>query len=193
MMHRKPKPLTVAINVFLIFTMLLCVFLPSIHAHGAESESTESTDPGNYNIESYTGDLKIVVSLGDSYASGEGVEPFYGQDQIDYKNNIFPEDWRAHRSENSWSSKLHLTFNDGWTMVTLKMPRSIRMVISTSMIHLALSPGSLKLLPVLHPIIGQHHKARPLSTFGIRKKNVSSFPPCQNMPVEALWLSIRLL
>ena len=120
MMHRKPKPLTVAINVFLIFTMLLCVFLPSIHAHGAESESTESTDPGNYNIESYTGDLKIVVSLGDSYASGEGVEPFYGQDQIDYKNNIFPEDWRAHRSENSWSSKLHLTFNDGWTMVTLK-------------------------------------------------------------------------
>ena len=76
MMHRKPKPLTVAINAFLIFTMLLCVFLPSIHAHGSESEPTESTDPGNYNIENYTGDLKIVVSLGDSYASGEGVEPF---------------------------------------------------------------------------------------------------------------------
>ncbi len=49
----------------------------------------------------------IMVSMGDSYSSGEGIEPFYGQDEpMEVKCNN--PDWLAHRSENSWSSKLTL-------------------------------------------------------------------------------------
>ena len=48
---------------------------------------------------------RIVVSLGDSYSSGEGCPPFYGQDSSDKYNE---EDWLAHRSENSWEGQLVL-------------------------------------------------------------------------------------
>jgi hypothetical protein len=47
------------------------------------------------------GDI-FVVSLGDSYSSGEGIEPFYGQD----RNRTGNADWIAHRSEKSWPSML---------------------------------------------------------------------------------------
>ena len=45
----------------------------------------------------------VVVSLGDSYASGEGIEPYYGQDS---SNKYYNQDWVAHRSSNSWSANL---------------------------------------------------------------------------------------
>ena len=50
-------------------------------------------------------DPVVIVSLGDSYASGEGVEPFYGQDKerLEKMKNY---DWLAHRSENSWPAQL---------------------------------------------------------------------------------------
>lgn len=41
---------------------------------------------------------KIMVSLGDSYSSGEGIEPFYGQNEKISKKVNNP-DWLAHRSE----------------------------------------------------------------------------------------------
>lgn len=50
----------------------------------------------------------IVVSLGDSYSSGEGIEPFYEQDK-DTKDKVKEPDWLAHRSELSWSGKLVLS------------------------------------------------------------------------------------
>lgn len=50
---------------------------------------------------------RIIVSLGDSYSSGEGVEPFYGQDQP-VNEKIYDLDWLAHRSEKSWSGQLTL-------------------------------------------------------------------------------------
>ncbi len=58
----------------------------------------------------------IVVSLGDSYASGEGVEPFYGQD-LPLAQKVKNEDWLAHRSELSWPGQLEIpgipgTLND---------------------------------------------------------------------------------
>ena len=57
-------------------------------------------------------DRIIVVSLGDSYSSGEGIEPFYGQDkQINEKIN--DEDWLAHRSKNSWPAMLEIPGIDG--------------------------------------------------------------------------------
>lgn len=53
----------------------------------------------------------IVVSMGDSYSSGEGIEPFYGQVDSNGKNlprssKIVNDDWIAHRSMYSWPSLL---------------------------------------------------------------------------------------
>ncbi len=51
------------------------------------------------------GTMPVVVSLGDSYSSGEGIEPYYGQDSVD-KYDI--EDWVCHRSELSWPGMLEI-------------------------------------------------------------------------------------
>lgn len=50
---------------------------------------------------------RIMVSLGDSYSSGEGVENFYHQDWSDKEKSTDP-DFLAHRSENSWPGQLKL-------------------------------------------------------------------------------------
>ena len=50
---------------------------------------------------------RVIVSLGDSYSSGEGIEPFYCQDLI-ISERVQEEDWLAHRSERSWSAELAL-------------------------------------------------------------------------------------
>lgn len=52
-------------------------------------------------------DTMIVVSLGDSYSSGEGIEPFYGQDK-ELSKKAKDEDWLAHRSTKSWPSLLEI-------------------------------------------------------------------------------------
>lgn len=50
---------------------------------------------------------KIMVSMGDSYSSGEGIEPFYGQElPLNKKNENI--DWLAHRSKQSWPGMLVL-------------------------------------------------------------------------------------
>lgn len=49
----------------------------------------------------------IMVSLGDSYSSGEGIPPFYGQD-ADAASKVTDQDWLAHRSSSSWASMLEL-------------------------------------------------------------------------------------
>lgn len=54
-------------------------------------------------------DPVIVVSLGDSYSSGEGIPAFYGQEKA-WEQRIYDEDWLAHRSRNSWPGLL--TFSD---------------------------------------------------------------------------------
>lgn len=47
----------------------------------------------------------VVVSMGDSYSSGEGTEPFYDQDK---ENKYESPDWLAHRSEKAWPGLLAL-------------------------------------------------------------------------------------
>lgn len=47
----------------------------------------------------------IIVSLGDSYSSGEGIEPFYGQN-INPLEEIKNDDWLAHRSKLAWPGML---------------------------------------------------------------------------------------
>lgn len=54
----------------------------------------------------------IMVSMGDSYSSGEGIEPFYGQDEP-MSSRRYNTDWLAHRSEHSWSGQLKLPGVDG--------------------------------------------------------------------------------
>ncbi len=54
----------------------------------------------------------IVVSLGDSYSSGEGIEEFYGQNKS-LANKINDEDWLAHRSKESWPGLLKVPGIDG--------------------------------------------------------------------------------
>ena len=82
-----------------IVTSLLCciivssVFLPiiTVNVH-AETTAEES---------------RIMVSLGDSYSSGEGIEPFYGQNEPT-ADKVKNQDWLAHRSEKSWPGRLTL-------------------------------------------------------------------------------------
>lgn len=54
---------------------------------------------------SYNAEHNVVVSLGDSYSSGEGIEPYYGQSEglIDKYHD---EDWLSHRSKLSWPGML---------------------------------------------------------------------------------------
>lgn len=56
-------------------------------------------------------DTMIVVSMGDSYSSGEGVEPFYGQEDPGHKTDN--NDWLAHRSAESWPAKLVIPGYEG--------------------------------------------------------------------------------
>ena len=100
-----------------IVTSLLCciivssVFLPiitvNVHAETAAEES------------------RIMVSLGDSYSSGEGIEPFYGQNEST-ADKVKNQDWLAHRYEKSWPGRLTLqgvngsmaqNRNDNWFFV----------------------------------------------------------------------------
>lgn len=58
----------------------------------------------------------VVVSLGDSYSSGEGIPEFFGQD-LPLEEKIWNEDWLAHRSKTSWPSRLHIPgMPDGKTL-----------------------------------------------------------------------------
>lgn len=60
------------------------------------------------NARSKTGEGRrslVIVSLGDSYSSGEGVEPYYAQNAA--KKYATP-DFLAHRSEKSWPGRLTL-------------------------------------------------------------------------------------
>ena len=49
----------------------------------------------------------IVVSMGDSFSSGEGIEDFYGQDKRK-KDMVKDQDFLAHRSKQSWPGKLDI-------------------------------------------------------------------------------------
>ena len=91
---------------------LLAVFLafpvmPGSNAACAQGESDEAFRPG-----------RIIVSMGDSYSSGEGIAPFYGQKNVlgidrPLKDRVQDEDWLAHRSEGSWPGQLTLPGVDG--------------------------------------------------------------------------------
>ena len=89
------------LSAFCAFLLMFALFVPF------EIQSVYADD-----------DNLIVVSMGDSYSSGEGIEPFYGQDK---KENS--TDWLAHRSEKSWPGLLVISGHkemDGVNGITLK-------------------------------------------------------------------------
>ena len=58
------------------------------------------------------GGSSVLVALGDSYTSGEGIEPFYGQN-APFSEKLKNPDWLAHRSEKSWPGMLRLPGVEG--------------------------------------------------------------------------------
>lgn len=50
---------------------------------------------------------RVVVSMGDSYSSGEGIDDFYGSEKK-VSERVKDRDWLAHRSKNSWPGMLML-------------------------------------------------------------------------------------
>ena len=50
---------------------------------------------------------RVIVSLGDSYSSGEGIPHFYNY-KLKLEERVKDQDWIAHRSENSWPGMLKL-------------------------------------------------------------------------------------
>lgn len=57
-------------------------------------------------------DRRVIVSLGDSFSAGEGIEPFYGED-APLEQKVHNPDWLAHRSTKSWPGLLTLDGVDG--------------------------------------------------------------------------------
>lgn len=71
--------------------LLACTTLGAVLPFGASASG--SSDP------------LVVVSLGDSYSSGEGIPAFYGQEKP-WEQRVYDEDWLAHRSVKSWPGLL---------------------------------------------------------------------------------------
>lgn len=86
--HRLSK----LIAIFIILSLIISIFPLNVLA---EANTKTSRDP------------VIVVSLGDSYSSGEGIEPFYGQGKT-LAEKAKDEDWLAHRSTKSWPSLIEI-------------------------------------------------------------------------------------
>ena len=80
-------------------TALFCVDVASLFSAEESVGSYTSADPF------------IVVSLGDSYSSGEGIEDFYGQKDSNGQDEylgikVCNPDWLAHRSTQSWPGRI---------------------------------------------------------------------------------------
>ncbi len=73
--------------------------------------------------ESSTHNPITVVSLGDSYSSGEGITPFYGQGKP-LGEKVYDADWIAHRSTLSWPSLLQIPKQDGTKSQTMSHYRA---------------------------------------------------------------------
>lgn len=74
------------------------------------------------NAENDSDDPFIMVSLGDSYSSGEGIPDFYGQEKS-LADKVLDRDWLAHRSTLSWPGQLMVPgiTADGKTMKDYKV------------------------------------------------------------------------
>ena len=91
----------------LLLSVILAFSLFPSDVHAAEEAPVAESD-------------RIIVSLGDSYSSGEGVSPFYGKSdfynmmEASHAPSVLEDyDFLAHRSEKAWPGKLKLRNVDG--------------------------------------------------------------------------------
>lgn len=89
------------LSVFLIVTFIISASSETVYA---ASEISTETGVIHTNA-SNTDDTLVVVSLGDSYSSGEGIEPFYN-DLLPFEKKAKCDSWVAHRSQLSWPGQL---------------------------------------------------------------------------------------
>lgn len=82
--------------ISLLTCIIILVSSCALCTYATEGEENKSTD-----------DPIIIVSMGDSYSSGEGIVPFYGQSES-IKDKVVNPDWLAHRSTKSWPSLLRV-------------------------------------------------------------------------------------
>ena len=75
-------------------------------------DNLNAADPVSTIAKYSTDDPLIVVSLGDSYSSGEGIEEFYGQNKS-LSEKVKDYNWLAHRSKKSWPSLLKIPGVEG--------------------------------------------------------------------------------
>lgn len=115
----------------ILCTMTGATRLTSTAVESGEDEFVASVSLNNvYSLapesvisETANDDFTIVVSLGDSFSSGEGIEPFYGQNIQPLAYKVMDEDWLAHRSTKSWPSLLKIPGVEG-TMPRYKVGSS---------------------------------------------------------------------
>ncbi len=82
------------LSLILVFLMYVSIFPVPVSTKAANTSSD-----------------RVIVGLGDSFSSGEGIEPFYDQD-LPIEQRIKSQDWLAHRSEKAWSGLLTLNDNE---------------------------------------------------------------------------------
>lgn len=80
------------IRFILMFICFLLILSTSVFEVSADK--TEKSD-------------RIIVSMGDSYSSGEGIDNFYDYD-LPIEQKVKSQDWLAHRSQKSWGGQLML-------------------------------------------------------------------------------------
>ena len=85
------KLLSICLSLCIFFTCMVGIIAPSASAEETPASTTD--------------DPVIIVSLGDSYSSGEGIEEFFGQD-LPVEDKVQNLDWLAHRSTKAWSGML---------------------------------------------------------------------------------------
>lgn len=90
---------TIAWSIFILALPMICSFL-SVGVCAADLENSD----------------RIIVSLGDSYSSGEGNEPFFDQ-ELPMEERVKSQDWLCHRSQKAWSGMLTLRDKDGKTIL----------------------------------------------------------------------------
>ena len=106
-MKSKRTKKSTGILVTIVLTMVLGISQLPAHTYAAEEAPATESD-------------RIIVSLGDSYSSGEGVSPFYGKSDFytmmeasDTPSALEDFDFLAHRSEKAWPGQLKLQNVDG--------------------------------------------------------------------------------
>ncbi len=109
--------------LYVLMSLLVCCSFMPFCSQTADAVVVKSNDlcetEGEGECEGIYNNDRVIVSMGDSYSSGEGVEDFYGSN-LPLDKRVYNEDWLCHRSENAWSGMLKLKSSYGDTITMNK-------------------------------------------------------------------------